>query len=266
MRDGFRVLSVTADKTNWTEHMVADYLQGGYEGIYIRVGKGDRLDNLVWVRRISGLKYLEVNGRVIDDTDAFRIGSLRELILLTRCTAAVPRITAPGLERLGIDDRPGKSNVAALPNLRALLVWSWVDADLGFLNDVRGITSLHVEGDRGMVSLNGIEECLSLEEIEIVGMRVSSLSPLADLSNLRRLWVIGDTDAQNVLLDLHDLGRLSRLEELRLTLAGAVQSVRPLAGLSNLRDIRLRGTRVIAGDEGELRNLGGGPTVVLPNE
>lgn len=78
---------------------------------------------------------------------------------------------------------------------------------------------------------------------------MGSLLPLRHLVELRRCWLVGDgTECRRNALDFADLSNLSNLEELRVTYAGSVQSVAPLVELESLRDLRLRGTRIISED------------------
>lgn len=267
MRNDFRVLSFAVESPSWADRFAAAYKAGDYEGVYLRVRKGLKIAGLDPLRLIPELQYVEVNGEVEDDSAVFSLGAVRELILLTRSQAAIPRIVATGLVRLGIDDRPGKENVASLSSLRSLAIWSWRDSDLRFLSGARRLVALHIEGNGQVISLQGIQACASLQKIEIDAMRVVSLRPLADLPSLRRIWVIGQPQiAGDVTLDLEDIARLEQLEELRLTFAGSVRSVQPLKMMTHLHDIRLRGTPIRDGDESLLRDRAQRATVVLPGD
>ena len=77
----------------------------------------------------------------------------------------------------------------------------------------------------------------------------------------REVGIAGD-----LVLDLSHLAGLHQLEELRITYAGAVQSVRPLLDLPSLRDVRLRGTRILDPDETPLERLRETAEVLGPDE
>jgi hypothetical protein len=65
---------------------------------------------------------------------------------------------------------------------------------------------VHFEGTGQVFSPTGIEGCISLEEVEFIGLHVDSLRPFSGLSDLRRLLVIGGPAiADRVLLDLEDV-------------------------------------------------------------
>ncbi|MFI7511201.1 hypothetical protein ACIBSS_30745 [Micromonospora aurantiaca] len=265
MRHDFRVMNVSADGKILYQEIAEELSQGSYTGIHIRIPKGSRLRNLEGINALRGLRYLEVTGRVDDDTAAFGVDALEELVLATRCRVAIPAIAAPKLQRLGVDDRPGKENIAPLPRLRSLFVWLFKGGDLCFLEGLRNLVELRLEGGPGDVSLRGIEGCSSLEEVEIVGMRVASLQPLASLSQLRRCWLIGSPKFKSEeILDLEDLSNLTQLEELRLTFAGSVRTVDPVRAMASLREIRLRGTRIADGDPSPLIDFANHGTVVFP--
>lgn len=84
------------------------------------------------------------------------------------------------------------------------------------------------------------------KEAELLELQVESLEPLGSLQNLLRLWLIGPGETDfSATLSLADLSGLMALRELRITNSGAVQTAEPLLGLPALRDVRLRGTRVL---------------------
>jgi hypothetical protein len=251
VRFDFQVLSVEVETPSWFDDVAAAYAKGGYDGVYLKIGRGVRLRGLAELQALPNLRYLEVLGSVKDDTAAFGLPALQELVLTTRCKVAVPDTPASGLEDVGIDDRPGKENLARLPGLRSLAVWLLRDPDLGFLRRAHRLERLHIEGTGQRLSLEGIEMCTPLEDVEILEVLVDGLRPLSGLSDLRRLWLIGMPDAAGdpALLDLEDLTALHQLEELRITYSGAVRSVQPLTKMPALRDIRLRGTRIADSNE-----------------
>ena len=77
--------------------------------------------------------------------------------------------------------------------------------------DMLGLTSLAAE-DRGITSLTGLEYALNLERLWIRWNRISDLSPLAGLTNLRFL----DGHGNDVISDISPLAGLTNLETLIL--------------------------------------------------
>jgi len=234
----------------WADRTCQNYLSGDCNGLYLKVTGDLALPDLDELRLLPGLRYLEVEGPVVDDTAAFTLDSLQELILLTRCRLPIPSITAPGLRRVGIEDRDGKENLAHVPSLRDLKVWYWRETDFRCLRSARGLTRLHVGGVGQLGSLDGLEHCTSLVDLAVFAVRVPSLEPLASLSRLRRFRLLGEPNVPNdAVLDLAHLSGLADLVELWITYSGSVRSVRPLLAMPRLCDVRMRGTPVLDGDD-----------------
>jgi hypothetical protein len=238
----------------------------GSDGVYLRVERGAGLDDVEFLADFPSLRYVEISGRVEDDTASFGLPGLEELILLTRCQVPIPASTS-ALARIGFDDRPGKDALSAITGLRELSMWLWDGPDFTFLGRQPQLSRLTVEGKRSVYSLSGLELCDALVDVELKEMRAESLRPIRGLTKLRRLWLLGNRQAggsPNV-LDLADLPG-SDLEELRLIYGGAVGSVRPLTALGKLRDVRLRGTTVADADLTPLTELADRAIVVGPDD
>jgi hypothetical protein len=249
------------------EELQQAYVSGLYDGVYLRIQRGARLADLRFAHDLPGLKYLEVMGAVMDDSHSFEVEGLRELVLLTKCRVDVPAAPSVTLESVSTDDRGRLRNLTALPALRRVQVWGFTDLDLTFLSGLTTLSELKVEGKRQEISLQGLETCDSLVELELLELRIESLGPLSRMSKLRRLWLIGDNaTTSSTSLDLEDLRGLEQLEELRMTYQGSVVSVEPLIQLPRLRDVRLRGTSVADGNLVPLAALAVRATVFGPDD
>jgi hypothetical protein len=268
MRADYRVQSWTVDSGFDPTELRERYVAEGSDGVYLRAERGTGLDSVEFLADFPNLKYVEISGTVKDDTASFLLPALEELILLTRCQVPIPALTGSAVLRVGVDDRPGKEALADISGLRELSVWSWDGPDLVFLGRQPQLSRLTVEGMRSVYSLQGLELCEALVEVELKEMGVQSLAPLRGLRKLRRLWLLGSprTHGSPRVLDLADLAGSNDLEELRLTYGGSVGSVRPLAALNNLRDVRLRGTTVLDADLAPLTDLADRAVVVGPND
>ncbi len=102
---------------------------------------------------------------------------------------------------------------------------------------------------RGMRSLTGLDNLTALEELDLELLEVEDLGPLAALSGLRSLNLVGLRAAH----DLSPLAGLRNLERVRVARAGMgddvhVASVRPLAALDRLEEVVLSGTVIDDGD------------------
>jgi hypothetical protein len=126
---------------------------------------------------------------------------------------------------------------------------------------------LRVEATGQLASLDGLQHCWSLNEVDMFGVRVENLAPLAGLTKLRKLRICGDPDMRHDnLLDLADLSGLQNLHTLVLPNAGRIRSLGPLRSLPNLRDVRLGGTTIVDGDLEPLVRLPVDTNVVGPND
>jgi hypothetical protein len=264
MREDYNVHSVEDFESTMTEEVVDAYHAGGHDGLYLKLKRGWRARGVNWIAHLPGLEYLEILGRVADDSLAFSIKSLRELILLTSCRVPVPDVGARGLRRLAMDDRPGKENLSSLNVLEELRIWRFADQDLRVVKPLTSLRKLHLECLKQQCALDDIQSCSRLVDIEILDACVESLTPLSGLRDLRRLWLIGSPKATaRSALNLSAIAGLPQLEEVRITY-GTVQSVAPMLQAPALRDLRLRGTQILDGSEELLTQLNPSVTVVPP--
>ncbi len=104
--------------------------------------------------------------------------------------------------------------------------------------DMLGLTSLAAE-DRGITSLAGIESALNLERLWIRWNRISDLSPLAGLTNLRFL----DGHGNDVISDISPLAGLTNLETLILRY-NSISDVSALSGMTNLSHLHLEWNQI----------------------
>ena len=95
-----------------------------------------------------------------------------------------------------------------------------------------GLTELSAS-DRGITSIEGIENCTDLERLYLNGNHISDISLLAGLSKLEHLWL-----QDNSLVNLSALSSISSLRVLRLS-GNAISNVSPLAGLTSLEFLYL---------------------------
>lgn len=264
-RSDYDVLTWQVDTSfDWRELRDA-YVSGRYNGVYLRIPNQNRLVDVEFFVNFTGLRYLEVLGAISDDSYAFTIDSLSELVLLTKCRTAIPDNPGSRLEAVGLDYRPGLRNLSRSSSLAILRVWDFTAHSLADLPLPPGLVELKIEGVRQGVSLEGLESCKSLTDVEILEMQIEHLRPLRDLSRIRRLWLIGSTSSvSRYSLTLEDLPFDGNLEELRITNQGSIESAGPLLNFRHLRDVRLRGTRIADGDLGPLEVLASRAVVVGP--
>jgi hypothetical protein len=252
---------------DWSDDARLRFEDGRYDGVFYRFRSPTKHSDLAFLNDLSGLKYVEIDGPVRDDTSVFGLPLLEEAVLLTRCRRPIPAIKTYNLRVVGFDDRPGKENLAASPMLEDVGIAGWKGPDLSFVSGMRSLRSLKLEGEGQVASLSGIENCAELENLEIVNARVDNLAPLGGLLQLKLLHLIGSPNIDiDPVLDLADLEQLASLQELVVSYAGAVKSFEPLVRHRQLREVRLRGTFVIDGDHLPLGRLPADVTLVGPED
>jgi len=268
VRFDYHVLSVEVDGVVDTLAVHTAYVAGGHDGVYLRVARSARLRDLEFLRDLPGLRYIEVLGPVVDDSAALLISGVVEVCLLTRCKKALPELSGSTVSKLGLDSRPGLEQVAVM-GLDEFRVWGWRGTDFTFLGDQPRLRRLKVEATRRLVSLEGLQHCPQLEYVELLAVRATALTPLAEAHRLQHLWIIGNSRITGeATLDLADLADLPELTELRICFGGAIATLAPLTGPigRHLRDFRIRGTRVSDGDLSPLQALHPAARVVGPDD
>jgi hypothetical protein len=267
MRADYSVLTRDIGLNSALDDLIEEFIDGGHDGIYVRIPQGVELEHLDILAQLPGLKYVEVNGAVRDDSHAFSLPGVTELVLLTRSQVPLRAPVSDSLELLAIDDRPGVLDLSGFRRLQGLTIWSYARDDLRFLSGAPNLQRLKLEGLGQVVNLSGIASCRSLVDAELLEIQAESLAPLRSLGNLMRLWLIGPTESSTPsVLSLDDLSAMRFLRELRITNSGVVQSAEPLLRLSELRDIRLRGTAVLDPSTEVLQILSRRARVVGPDE
>lgn len=264
--DWSKRLVCTIESAAELDGLKREFESAGYELLWLRVRPPAKLRDLSFLHDIQGIRELDVQGSVQDDTHAFRIQGLRSLALLTRCHRPIPAVDFGGLTELALDNRPGLEHLQDIHRLETLRIFGWPGTSFAFLGTQSNLSTLRVEGRRQVSSLEGLDSCPGLEDVELLDMRVSGLAPLAAAQQLRKLWILGhDTNSEHVTLDLAHLADLQHLAELRITQCGRVRSLRPVATFTSLTDFRIRDTEVLDGDLTPLTQLAAHARVVGPN-
>lgn len=193
---------------------------------------------------------------MIDDSAVNEIKSLEHLTLLTRSKVPLTVDRLQRLHHLTVDARQDLTSVRALAGLQRLCLAGWRGLDLTFLGNKPKLVWLRLDGRPGRLSLDGIQGCTGLQELEVLDYRLPSLAPLRHLTALERILVSGprripvDND-----LDLEDFADMQNLRSLRLINAGMIRSLRPLHRLSGLREFRFNEVAIADGDLSTLFTL-----------
>ena len=145
------------------------------------------------------------------------------------------------------DQPPGTVVRIPDPNLRAVIAEKLGKSPNAPITvaDMESMTRFEYPGalDRGIRDLTGLQFATNLERLILGwwgdrGNQVSDLSPIAGLTNLRRLYLLN-----NPISDLSPLSGLTNLTELHLN-ETLVSDLSPISGLTNLASLNIHPTLV----------------------
>jgi hypothetical protein len=109
-------------------------------------------------------------------------------------------------------------------------------------------------------SLDGLEQCTSLQVLQLLGYRYGNLDAIAKLKTLRTLWLPTDTLSVAVVAELTelkelrigkavDLSPLAKLTELTtISSGGEITSLEPIADLPKLKEVEVMASKLDAKD------------------
>ncbi|MFO7612679.1 MAG: protein kinase, partial [Clostridia bacterium] len=138
--------------------------------------------------------------------------------------------TAPGMD---------EEIVFPDPYLESALRWELNVWDRSFKkSDVENVTTLTLSGE-SILSLEGLSNFSSLEELLLANNFISDLSPLANLENLRTL-----SCDNNLLMGLNGLESRTSLEELNVSNNKFLTDIDDIGNLGNLRLLNIENTAV----------------------
>ena len=129
--------------------------------------------------------------------------------------------------------------VASLTSLRHLVIWNLRAADLRLVSGLRNLERLAIVHSAKVRSLSGLEALTSLRELITFGScNFASLEEIGCLSALDTLCLEGGFSKPLRVTSLSPLAGLTQLRRLRLaSIRVEDKSLRPLHGLAALRDV-----------------------------
>ncbi len=105
------------------------------------------------------------------------------------------------------------------------------------IEDVKNISQVHGKG-KGIKSLEGMQHCVSVQEIDLENNEIVDLKPLADLKLIQSINLAG-----NKIESIEPLAALSRVQYLELS-RNAVADLFPLSNMSNMRSLYLSNNKI----------------------
>ncbi len=175
----------------------------------------------------AGLLVLD-GGQIKRDTWTSSFRDVISALDYPQLVGETPVITQP-------DVIPGGQVQIPDPNLRAAIaeeLGKSVNAPIT-AEDMEGLTFLSKIEGQGIRDLTGLQFATNLSSIRIDGSKVSDLSPIAGLTQLKRID-IDFTDPPSI---IHDAKQLSRLVNLTFLALHGVEDLTPLAGLPKLEQL-----------------------------
>ncbi|MFW5828114.1 MAG: leucine-rich repeat domain-containing protein, partial [Alkalispirochaeta sp.] len=230
--------------------------RGGYiprnelEGLTELDASGRGIESLEGIEMLPNLRRLNLSGNRVEDVEP--LTSLTRLTMLDVQDNYIANLEAVNFHRL-----------ADLPELSELVLRS--NRESAHPEDPDGV--------RRISDISVLSEFRSLEVLDLANNHVEDISPLSRLESLRVLNLQGNRLTENALEPLRDLARLEhlnlrendlreldplsslgQLEYLNLHSNDRIDSIVPIASLTALRTLILRGVSV-DGQEGIFREL-----------
>jgi len=185
------------------------------------------------------LRHLRLTGFDARNLDQLDLPVLEQLTMTRMAAEGLPSM--PGLLELEINDagHPWPSELVEAPALREILIRGAEDVEWDAIPELADLERLTVyggvDGDLGLDDLAFVRRLPNLQELSLYGNgSASDLSPLADLP-LRSL----DLDGLAV-TSLEPIAGVASLEELSVRDA-SIRSLRPVASLTGLTQLRVSG-------------------------
>ena len=234
---------------------------------------GATMRDLSWAAGMSELRVLHLEGP-LEVTDLRPLSGLRKLraLTLTGCPGLsdlgplrnMPQLAKVSVRFRGYSNLPANNVLADLsplvhvPNLEELRIKGLRGLrDISALGELRRLRALELVVPHGLSDLKPLGQCSGLRVLRVSGVRVSGLTPLASLSELRHLEIHSPPSFGHR-IPADDITLISRLKQLEsLGLCTPVEDLRPLAKLGKLTRLDLAYCRQLKdlGPVGALRAL-----------
>lgn len=104
-------------------------------------------------------------------------------------------------------------------------------------DDVKNISQVHAK-NKGIKSLEGMQHCVSVQEIDFEGNEITDLKPLAELKLLQSVNL-----ARNKVESIEPMAALTRMQYLELS-RNLVTDIYPLSNMANMRSLYLSGNKI----------------------
>jgi len=206
---------------------------------FLSLANNAYLSDLQGVRSLKNLKHLDCSQTYITDLTPLKSLEHLEVLNISNCTLVKDFSTIQRLKNLRIL----RANNISLSNLQ--IIKESVDLEelqfnetaifsLKPLENLQAIEVLHLKNCVSIESLQGLENLLSLKELDISGTSVSNLESIAHLKELEYLN-LSNTKVKS----LRSVGRLENLQELHFA-STEVDDLKALLPLEKLHTVDLK--------------------------
>jgi Leucine-rich repeat (LRR) protein len=172
--------------------------------------------------------------------------TLESLKITTNPRLTVDLCRLPKLRELGAAWPQVKQTIDTASGLRVAFLRGYEGGDLGPFTSLRLLTALTFKDRPRLRSLNGVS---ALPELQLLGVYLAKdLDDIADVAGSRALEDLALESCRKV-TRVDALAACSGLRRLNLSECGDIQSLAPLAALTELEDLRLFGSTKVLDDD-----------------
>jgi hypothetical protein len=223
----------------WSAESVRKYREGGFDGLVLSPSADWAPSDLDFLAELTGLRLFSLRSKLRRDLAAFHIDTLEDLTLVTGSRLPVPNAVQPELRRLCVTDRPGLEIDPRWPMLEWFRLGTWRGTDCQILSGAERLATVHIEGRRQSGTLEGIEECQSLENLTTINYSIGDTAPLRALNNLVEVKLLAaHPTPSHGRVDVSDVAGGS-LSKLWIANAPALSGIESLSENPMLREVRL---------------------------
>jgi hypothetical protein len=144
------------------------------QAVCVRIQKADDIAVVTTLPRLLSLWVIDP---LKDDTVAFDVVSLQELVLYTRSTKPLGVDRLPNLANLVIDGRPGLDSARSHPPLRAIQVHSHQELDLRWLGVPPRLQEVALHGRWRPLDVAAATQMTTLRALRVTKATMDDLSP-----------------------------------------------------------------------------------------
>jgi hypothetical protein len=166
-----------------------------------------------------------------------------EWLVITGMNEAIDFSFLPNLKCLLLCENKKVKNLNALKNLKALELRGNYGDDLSNIQEMESLEKLHLLWSK-VKSLNGIGQLKQLKNLEVEARYLIDIGDIEGAINLESVQLSG---CKNLNTNV-DLSKLKNLDFLILYHVGAIENVKFLSALPNMREFRFFDTNVVDGD------------------